>query len=62
MLERPLDRDAGIAFFRGKAAEFRRLAKQADNHDLWTIAERLLHAAADLETKACEIERDGLRS
>ena len=62
MPERRLDRDAEIALFRGKAAEFRQLAKEADDHDQWIIAERLLHAAADLETKACEIERDTLRS
>ena len=50
-----------MALFRAKAAEFRRLAKQADDGDHWTIAERLLHAAADLEAKACEIERSALR-
>ena len=62
MPKRRLDRDAEIASFRSKAAELRLLAKQADDHDQWIIAERLLHAAADLETKAYEIERDGLRS
>ena len=62
MLNRPLDRHAEIAFFRGKTVEFRLLAEQADGDDQWTIAERLLHAAADLEAKAYEIERDGRRS
>jgi len=62
MPKRRLERDAELDFCRGKAAEFRMLAKQADRHEQWVIAERLLHAAADLEAKACEIERDGLRS
>jgi hypothetical protein len=62
MHDQRMDGDAKISFFRDKAAEFRRLAKQADGYDQWSIAERLLHAAADLEAHAWEIEIKGRRA
>ena len=45
------------AYLRGRAAEFRRLAKEhaAVGHNM--ISDKLLEVAADLESQAIEIEK-----
>ena len=45
------------AYLRGRAAEFRRLAKEHAEAGQNMISDKLLEAATDLEAQAIEIEK-----